>query len=134
MSDATLTIDLSAIAANWRALDTLSASTVETGAVVKADAYGLGAATVAPALAKAGARTFYVALTSEGVALRKILGPDVRIHIFAGYMKGDKEAMEAANLIPLLNSPERTGRYPGTPIPTPKAQPHAHHQPSGLFR
>ncbi|MEL7348507.1 MAG: alanine racemase, partial [Pseudomonadota bacterium] len=51
--EARLSVDLDAIAANWRALDALSADTVETAAVVKADAYGLGAAQVAPALAKA---------------------------------------------------------------------------------
>ncbi|HUF56360.1 MAG TPA: alanine racemase, partial [Thermohalobaculum sp.] len=37
-----LTIDLDAIAANWRALDGISGPGVETAAVVKADAYGLG--------------------------------------------------------------------------------------------
>ena len=56
MATATLTIDLDAIAANWRALDRLSGQAVQTGAVVKADAYGLGAARVARALAQAGAR------------------------------------------------------------------------------
>ncbi len=111
MSDATLTIDLDAIAANWRALDGLSASTVETGAVVKADAYGLGGAKVAPTLANAGARTFYVALASEGLALRKIIGPDLPIYVFSGYMRGDAEAITAANLIPLLNSPEQITRF-----------------------
>ena len=61
-------IDLDAIAANWRALDALSAPSVETAAVVKADAYGLGAAAVGPALARAGARSFFVALAEEGAA------------------------------------------------------------------
>ena len=45
---ARLTIDLDAVAANWRALDALTGPAVETAAVVKADAYGLGAARVAP--------------------------------------------------------------------------------------
>jgi len=111
MSDATLTIDLSAIRANWKALDALSAPSVETSAVVKADAYGLSAGVVAPALAKEGAKTFFVALASEGVAVRKALGADIPIYIFSGYMKGDKEALETANLIPLLNSPEQVNRF-----------------------
>ena len=55
MTTATLTIDLTALAANWTALNRLSTS--EAGAVVKADAYGLGIARVAPVLAAAGART-----------------------------------------------------------------------------
>jgi len=119
MTDAQLTIDLAAIAANWRALDALSASTVETAAVVKANAYGLGIAKVAPVLAQAGARTFFVALASEGAALRKIIGPDLPIFIFSGYMEGSKDAIETNHLTPLLNSPEQVTRFladlPGHP-------------------
>ena len=119
MSDATLTIDLNAIISNWRALDGLSASTVETSAVVKANAYGLGIDRVAPALSSAGVKTFFVALASEGVALREALGPDVPIYVFSGYMKGSREALETAQLIPLLNSPEQANRFlaelPGHP-------------------
>ena len=80
-----LAIDLDAIAANWRALDALSAPAVETAAVVKADTYGCGAAQAGPALARAGARTFFVALPDEGAALRQILGPDPTIYILGGY-------------------------------------------------
>ncbi|MFO0998350.1 MAG: alanine racemase [Alphaproteobacteria bacterium] len=43
---------------------------VPCAAVVKADAYGLGLAEVAPALAAAGCTTFFVAHLGEGVALR----------------------------------------------------------------
>ncbi|MDG1280220.1 MAG: alanine racemase, partial [Pseudorhodobacter sp.] len=43
MATASLTIDLNAVAANWRALDRLSASGTQTAAVLKADGYGLGA-------------------------------------------------------------------------------------------
>ena len=86
-----LVIDLDAVTANWRALDALSAPTVETGAVVKADAYGLGAARVAPALAAAGARSFFVATAEEGAALRQALGPGPGIVVFAGLMPGDAE-------------------------------------------
>ena len=55
MATASLFIDLDAIAANWQALDRLSATGVQTAAVVKADAYGLGIDRVAGALAQAGA-------------------------------------------------------------------------------
>ncbi|MEM9778797.1 MAG: alanine racemase, partial [Pseudomonadota bacterium] len=50
-----LTIDLDAVASNWRAMDALSGPEVQTGAVVKADAYGLGVTQVAPVLRAAGA-------------------------------------------------------------------------------
>lgn len=102
MSRGLLTIDLDAVVMNWRALNALSEG--ETAAVIKADAYGLGADVVGPALARAGAATFFVALAEEGVALRKALGQGPRIFVFAGLMPGDAELMRGAGLIPLLNS------------------------------
>lgn len=102
MSRGLLTIDLDAVVANWRALNALSEG--ETAAVIKADAYGLGAETVGPALARAGAATFFVALAEEGAALRRALGPGPRIFVFAGLMPGDADLLRGADLIPLLNS------------------------------
>lgn len=104
MTRAVLTIDLDAVAANWRALDNLSAATTETGAVVKADAYGLGTGRVGPTLAAAGARKFFVALAEEGAALRSILGPGPEIYILSGMMPGDPPLLREASLVPVLNS------------------------------
>ena len=101
---ATLTIDLTAICDNWRALDALSGPRVETGAVIKADAYGLGAAAVGPALAAAGVKRFFVAQAEEAVALRAALGPEPVIYNFSGLMQGDGEAVEAHGIVPVLNS------------------------------
>ena len=111
MSNATLTIDLDAIAANWRALAALSGAAAQTGAVVKADAYGLGVAPVAKRLADTGATRFFVALASEGVELRKILGPDAEINIFSGHMQGDTDLILRHKLTPILNSPEQLLRH-----------------------
>ena len=101
---ATLTIDLNAIVENWRALDALSGAQVETGAVIKADAYGLGAATVGPALAAAGVTSFFVAQAEEAVALRAALGPEPVIYNFSGLMPGDGEAVVEHGMVPVLNS------------------------------
>ena len=109
MSTALLTIDLDAIRANWRALDALGTS--QTAAVVKADAYGLDAGRVAPVLAAAGARSFFVAVAEEGAALRKVLGPDVAINVFSGHMAGDAELIGGAGLIPMLNSVDQMIRH-----------------------
>lgn len=103
MARARLTIDLGAVVANWRALDAMTEA--ETAAVVKADAYGLGAARVGPALARAGVETFFVALAEEGVVLREAIGPSPRIFVFSGLMPGDETLVRYADLIPLLNSP-----------------------------
>tara|TARA_R110002124_G_scaffold246525_2_gene411646 strand:+ start:343 stop:1377 length:1035 start_codon:yes stop_codon:yes gene_type:complete len=102
MTTATLTIDLPAIAQNWRNLDALTHC--ETAAVVKADAYGLGVSRVAPVLAEAGARTFFVHVAEEGAALRRVLGPGPTINVFSGHMPGDADMIGAAGLVPMINS------------------------------
>ncbi len=120
MATATLTIDLDAIAANWRAIDRLSAPTVQTAAVVKADAYGLGVPRVVRALAQAGARRFFVAAAEEGAAVRQALGPGPQINILSGHMAGDTEMMNDLDLTPMLNSLEQITRHlealPGHPF------------------
>ena len=120
MSTGRLTIDLSAIAENWRALDARSAATVETAATIKADAYGLGIGPVARALAAAGARTFFVAVAEEGASLREAVGPGPRIHVYGGHMAGDTDMLGDLDLIPMLNSIEQLTRHfealPGTPF------------------
>jgi alanine racemase len=102
LDTARITIDLSAIAANWRQLRELSPS-AETGAVVKADAYGMGAAPVAKALWEAGCRTFFVVFPQEGITLRAAL-PDARILVFAGLTSEAAPAFIAHTLTPMLNS------------------------------
>ena len=118
MSTGHITIDLDAIIANWRALDKLT--TAETGAVVKADGYGLGAGRVAKALAKAGARRFFVAVAEEGAAIRQALGSGPQISVFAGHMRGDTDMIGDLDLTPMLNSIDQISRHfealPGKPF------------------
>ena len=111
MATATLSIDLDAIAANWRALDKASASGVQTAAVVKADAYGLGITRVARALAQAGARRFFVAVAEEGATLRQVLGPGPQICILSGHMGGDTDMIGDLDLTPMLNSLDQVTRH-----------------------
>ncbi|MGR3484092.1 MAG: alanine racemase [Paracoccaceae bacterium] len=109
MGTGRLTIDLGAVASNWRALDAMGPA--ETGAVVKADGYGLGAAAVARTLAGAGARSFFVATAQEGVTVRRALGPGPAIHVFSGHMRGDAADLREAALIPLLNDAAQVARH-----------------------
>ncbi|WP_435137906.1 alanine racemase [Pseudopelagicola sp. nBUS_19] len=109
MSTATLTIDLDALAANWRHLDALSNS--ETAAVVKANAYGLGADRVARALMRIGVHRFFVATVEEGVSLRQAVGPDPEINIFSGHMAGDTDMISDMGLTPMLNSMDQIVRH-----------------------
>lgn len=111
MATGSLTIDLDAIAANWRAFDRLSSSASQTGAVVKADAYGLGLAAVSRALAQAGARRFFVAAAEEGAALRQVLGAGPEINVLSGHMAGDTALIGGANLTPMLNTLDQITRH-----------------------
>lgn len=118
MATGRLTIDLGAVAQNWRDLD--ARTECETAAVVKANAYGLGAPSVARALARAGARTFYVAVAEEGAALRATLGKGPAIFVFSGHMDGDTALLRDAQLCPMLNSVDQMLRHfealPETPF------------------
>ena len=111
MSAATLTIDLAAVTANWRALSDMSAANVQTGAVVKADGYGLGVAEIAHALADNGVARFFVALAGEGAALRQALGAGPEINIFAGHTADDTGLIRDMALTPLLTSPAQLARH-----------------------
>lgn len=97
-----LRIDLSAITGNYRLLQGKLSAAASCGAVVKADAYGLGMTRVAPALAAAGCRDFFVALLDEAIALRAVL-PDVDIHVFAGATAATAGEFIRHRLIPVLN-------------------------------
>ena len=99
---ATLTIDLNALAANFHTLEAAGGAPVHP--VVKADSYGLGAAACAARLAAEGARTFFVARTSEGERLRASLGADVAIYVLDGCLAGRASRLRAAGLKPVLNT------------------------------
>lgn len=109
---ALLTVDLNAIAANFLSLSARLGPTAECGAVVKADAYGLGIEPVARALWTAGCRCFFVAITEEGIQLRELLR-DAVIQIFNG-VEADTVAPTAdAGLIPVLNHPGQVEAWTG---------------------
>jgi alanine racemase len=97
-----LTIDLAAIVANYRQL-VARAAPAEVAPSVKADAYGLGMAEIAPALAAAGAKTFFVATLAEGNALRALL-PAAEVYVLNGLPAGGAAALRAARLRPCLKS------------------------------
>ena len=76
--------------------------------MVKADAYGLGLARIAPTLAAAGCRSFFVATVSEGAALRDIVnraGATGDIFVLSGITANGAPACAAADLVPVLQTP-----------------------------
>ena len=77
---AVLTIDLGAICDNWKAIKR-RVGRADCGAVVKANAYGLGAERIAPALYAAGCRHFFVAHLAEAIALRPRIARDAAVYV-----------------------------------------------------
>ncbi len=98
---ALLEIDLDAIAANWRALDASHAGA--TAGVIKADAYGLGAARVAPALLDAGCRHFFVAHLAEALAVRPLI-PGAMLGVLNGLQPGQAGEFAAHDITPILGA------------------------------
>lgn len=105
-----ITIDLDAIAHNWRVMNTLAGDTV-CSAVVKADAYGLGVKRVAPRLYREGCRDFFVASLQEASSLKPLIPADARIYILAGVYPGEERACLLAGFIPVLVSLEMLKRW-----------------------
>jgi alanine racemase len=129
---AILTIDLDALAANYRRLREL-AGLAECAAVVKADAYGLGMAEAAPALWRQGCKTFFVATPDEARALRKLL-PYAVIYVLAGLMPGTADIFRKHGLRPVLNSADEIREWASFSAKVGEALPCAIHVDSGMNR
>jgi len=89
-----LTVDLSAIQANWRAL-ARRVSPAECSAVVKADAYGCGIEPVVRALHNAGCKTFFVAHVTEARRVRAV-APEAIVYVLNGIVPGSASAFAAS--------------------------------------
>ena len=98
---AVLEIDLGAVVANWRMLRGRAGS--NTAAVLKADAYGLGADRVAPALYSAGCRHFFVAHIEEALAIRALV-PGAMLAVLNGLWSGTQNLYVAHDIWPVLGS------------------------------
>lgn len=101
-SKCSLYIDLNIIKENYNTLRA-ECKNAEVGAVVKANAYGLGVAGIAPILERSGCNHFFVSSCDEGITLRKILGLNNNIYVLQGVFKNELEAFKENNLIPVLN-------------------------------
>ena len=112
-----LTINLNALAHNYAQFH--GGSPAQFATVVKADSYGLGVEVVAKKLWDEGCREFFVAFTSEGKALRRVLG-EAKIYVLAGVSPKSEETIQAllaARLIPVLNTLEQCRYWANTQAP-----------------
>ena len=111
LASATLSVDLKVLQDNWRLLAGQCSST-ECAATVKCDGYGLGIEAVARALAKAGCKTFFVALPAEALALREVL-PTADIYVLDGLFVDAASAYIDHDIRPLLSSIEEIRDWRG---------------------
>jgi alanine racemase len=127
-----LSIDLGALARNWRALDKVSAGSL-TAAVVKADAYGTGITMASRALFAAGARFFFVATPDEGMAVRAAV-PQAHIFVLNGLYPGAANLYIRQNLMPVLASVAMLEEWLTKCLERNEAYPAALHFDTGLNR
>jgi alanine racemase len=95
-----LTIDLDAIAANWKMLES-RAVPAECAAVVKADAYGCGLPQVTRRLSAAGCKTFFVATLDEAKAARAA-APKATIYVLDGFFSNCGDAFAKIDARPVI--------------------------------
>jgi len=94
-------VSLDALRQNFRAVREHVGEGVSICAVVKADAYGHGAAACARALESEGAPWFGVTGTEEAMALRRA-GIKARLLLMTGIWKGEEDQVVADNLTPVV--------------------------------
>ena len=89
---------------NWNLLKNAAPRDADLMAVVKADAYGHGAAICAPILARTRASWLGVTCVAEGIAVRRTC-PDARILVMSGLWEGEAEAIIEDRLTPQVWEP-----------------------------
>lgn len=106
-----LSVDLRAIAENWRFIRKQLKSEVDCGAVVKANAYGLGVDRIAPKIYQAGCRHFFVSNFKEAMQLKALVGRDTDIFVLTGCNAGAEEDFIRRGFIPVLVSYDMIVRW-----------------------
>lgn len=108
-----LTIDLGAIARNYEKL-AAEVAPARAAAVVKADAYGLGANRVAARLYEHGCRHFFVAQFVEALRLQPSLAADATVYVLNGLQPGNETDCAEHRIVPVINSLEQLQRWSET--------------------
>ena len=129
-----LRIDLAALADNWRDL-ARRAAPGRCAAVVKANAYGTGVSEAAPALWAAGARVFFIAHFSEGIAARRVLPAEAAIYVLNGLESGAEAADYVEHrLAPAIGGEEDLARWSAFAARRDRISPCAIHLDTGMNR
>ncbi len=114
--DRWIEVDLDAVTENYRQLRTLLAPKTRLMAVLKADAYGLGAAPLAKTLAEAGADWLAVSTAEEGVELRRA-GVETPILVFSPLLERQQPLFQRYRLTASVDSAVSLQRAASADIP-----------------
>ncbi|MDD4556674.1 MAG: alanine racemase [Alphaproteobacteria bacterium] len=102
-----LEINLDKLVENYKYLKEIKSFGAVSAAVIKDDAYSLGADKVAQSLyEKADCRDFFVAHALEAEKVRPVVG-DSKIYVLQGVGEDSLEVFQRLNLIPVINSWEQ---------------------------
>jgi alanine racemase len=112
MSSATgiLKINLDAITSNWNFIRRFAPKS-EIGAVIKANAYSVGARFVAEALYDQGCRSFFVTTLDEALEVKDIIANGSQIYVLGGVRDGDEAIFIRENFVPVIYSIEMLKRW-----------------------
>ena len=111
ISNSFLEINIDSIIHNYQLINNKVGNT-ECAAVLKADAYGMGASVIAKALDKAGCSTFFVATIDEGIELRACFSKDEnQIAVLSGLLEGSEDIFYSNKLTPVLNDTEQIKKW-----------------------
>jgi len=127
-----VTIDLGQVRANWRALAKRVAP-AGCAAVVKADAYGLGAQRIIPALYQAGCRNLFVATPGEAKQALQ-WAPGATVYVLDGVLPGSARELAALGVRPVITRIEEAVEWAQLARDDAVAPPLALHLDTGLNR
>jgi len=105
-----LTIDLSALADNYRSFCAKVGSKCAVAGVIKANAYGLGAIKVYDTLKALKCPQFFVATLDEALEI-KAHDENANIAVLGGLFHGAENTYTSHNITPILNSPDDIKRW-----------------------
>lgn len=125
---------MAAIVANYRLLQRQLRRGATCTAVVKGDAYGLGARRVAPALAAAGCREFFVADVGEAAEIRPVLPARAVIYVLNGLLAGEEATFRRGGFVPVLNDLQQVANWQAAARAARRALPAVLHVDTGMSR
>lgn len=127
-----LTVDLGALAANWRSLAARAAPGA-CGGVVKGDGYGVGLEAATQTLVAAGCRSFFAATIAEA-RRAKAVAPEAVVYVLNGFPPGAAGLVADAGLRPVLGSLEEVEDWAALGRARGRPQPAALHVDTGMNR